>query len=806
MKKFTLTSVLAVLFGMGAMAQNNIKQSVVSEDYETGEHGWSGSAVAHSIETDEATGNKYYQVLNKESNKVRAGFKSYAADLLEGVENWGVEFDMLMAYDQAKANCGLALMGSEGATKYNNWPSNTTGYLVMRQQVANDSVFNVMYSYDNGKYDTLGTVVLDPTVFYHYDLNVKGEVAHITITDHATSTELFNHTYDIQLDSVGVFRHIQINAGCKSRPVQLDNLNIYKEVSLDFVEVPTAEITRVKGIERQITLDCVTAGSTLEYIISHRIYDEVLDSAWYADFSDWTAYVIDEPITISNNVKIVVRATKGSVSAESDTLKFNAGTELKLNGVQVTDPVFNAEMQTYTAKFSTNTSNILCNPTAYLICIIDGKKNTVQNNTTFDIPVGAEFTTYAMFPGYINSDTLVGVATAPYSRMAADRIEIASYSKIEGLSGNTGFGETLFTQQINDTLYYDVQEIVIGMDTLTGENILFPDNRIGLVDIAYKQGNSYHGWTFNSSVLRCLYENGYVGVRGLKQGQMIEVDGTNLAPVAMNDVATLDAFHAANGKYELRVQKDGDFLFETGKTANTGPRLNHITIYDTRMATSADLKGWSLYYNPTDSVELPIEVMAYSVEEDTVNNGVLNLSLVQDGIIPVATPVLIKAKSGVAFSPVQATASATTNFATHKTQLYGVSERTKLSDSKARYEYYTLGLDEEGNICMKHDSIGASPIVKAFSGYFRATKADHLAKDSTWTAPAKYTFSFLPGQEPIYYPEDNVVVGPGNKIEELNRYETEEMDNIFYDLMGRRVTILKRGGIYIVKGKKMFVK
>ena len=83
---------------------------------------------------------------------------------------------------------------------------------------------------------------------------------------------------------------------------------------------------------------------------------------------------------------------------------------------------------------------------------------------------------------------------------------------------------------------------------------------------------------------------------------------------------------------------------------------------------------------------------------------------------------------------------------------------------------------------MKHDSIGASPIVKAFSGYFRATKADHLAKDSTWTAPAKYTFSFLPGQEPIYYPEDNVVVGPGNKIEELNRYETEEMDNIFYDL------------------------
>ena len=802
MKKFTLTSAFALLMGIGAMAQTTIKQDIVREDYESEDHGWSGSAVAHSIVTDETTGNKFYQVLNGEKSKTRASFKSWsnATTELEGIENWGVEFDMLMAYDQNKNYSGLALMGTEGATKYNSWPSNTTGYLVMRQQVANDSVYNVMYSYDNGKYDTLGTVALDPTVFYHYELAVKGEVATFTITDKNTSAEAFNKTYDIQMDSVGTFKHVQINPGTNKRPVQLDNFVIYKEVSLEHVEVPTAEITFVYGTERDITLSCVTPGVTFDYIISNRIYDEVNDTAYYEPFSDWITYG-SKPITIANNVKLVARATKGSVSAESDTLTFKAGTEITLNPVTIQNPVYDPATQTYTAKLSTATSGILCNPDALIIWTVGGETTEVVNNTTITVPVGQEFSAYAEAIGYVNSDTLTGSALAPYNRMAADRIEVDTYVSIDGVSGNAGFGDVFFSQQINDTLFYDVQEIVIGLDTLTGENIVFPDNRIGLVDIEYTHGNSYHGWTFNSGNLRCLYENGYVGVRGLKKGQMFEVYGANMAPVAMNDVATLDVFHAANERYEFRVEKDGDFLFETGKTANTGPRLRYITIYDTKMATSADLKGWSVYYNPTDSVELPIEVQAYTVEEDTVNNGVINLSLIQDGVIPVSTPVLIKAKSGVAFNPVPATASATSNFDVHNTQLYGVSARTKVTDSKARYEYYTLGLDTDGNVCMVRDSI---PVVDAFSGYFRTTKEDHLAKDSTWTAPEKYTFNFLPGQEPIYYPEDGIV-GGGENIQK-NLYQAEEAENIYYDLMGRRVATLKKGGIYILKGKKILVK
>ena len=185
MKKIRLISAIALFTGISTMAQTTIKQQIVREDYESDEHGWSGNAVSHSIEIDETTGNKFYQTLNGQTSKARAAFKSWgdATTELEGVENWGVEFDMLMAYDQNKNHCGLALMGTKGATKYNNWPSNTRGYLVMRQQVENDSVFNVMYSYDNNKFDTLGTVVLDPTVFYHYELAVKGEVATFTSTD-----------------------------------------------------------------------------------------------------------------------------------------------------------------------------------------------------------------------------------------------------------------------------------------------------------------------------------------------------------------------------------------------------------------------------------------------------------------------------------------------------------------------------------------------------------------------------------------------------------------------------------------------
>lgn len=807
MRKITLTSALALLMGMGAMAQTTIKQSVLTEDYETmasDNHGWDTYTTTVTVETEEATGNKFLQVVNKHASNPRPSFKAWKSldEELGGIENWGVEFDMLLEYDKKKNYGGFFLMGTKGGTKNNNLPKNTTSYVVLRQIAANDSVYNVLYSYANAKYDTLGTVVIDPALYYHYELAVEGEKATFTITDKNSSVEAFNKTYDIQMDSVGLFRQIQVHPGTNGGKIQLDNLNVYKVVSLDHVEVPTAEISFVYGTERDITLACVTPGVTLDYIISNRVYDEVNDTAYYEPFSDWIAYG-SRPITIANNVKLLVRATKGSVSAESDTLKFDAGTEIALNPVTIKSPVFDPATQSYTATLSTTTSSILCNPDALIIWTMGGETKEVVNNTTITVPVGQEFTAYAEAIGYVNSDTLTGTALAPYSRMAADRIEVATYMTIDGYSGYTGFGEVLFSQQINDTLTYDVQEIVVGLDTITGENIVLPETRIGLVDIAYTHGNTQHGWTFNSSALRCLYENGYVGVCGLKKGQMIEIYGTNMAPVAMNDVAVADNFHAANGYFEFRVEKDGDFLFETGKTANTGPRLNYITIYDTKMTTSADLKGWSVYYNPTDSVELPIEVQAYTVEEDTVNNGVINLTLIQDGVVPVATPVLIKAKSGVAFNPVPATASATSNFDVHSTQLYGVSGRTKVTDSKARYEYYTLGLDTEGNICMVRDSI---PVVDAFSGYFRTTKEDHLAKDSSWVAPEKYTFSFLPGQEPIYYPEDGEVgEKPGEGIQ-LNQYQAEEAEAIYYDLMGRRVTALKKGGIYILKGKKILVK
>jgi len=62
----------------------------------------------------------------------------------------------------------------------------------------------------------------------------------------------------------------------------------------------------------------------------------------------------------------------------------------------------------------------------------------------------------------------------------------------------------------------------------------------------------------------------------------------------------------------------------------------------------------------------------------------------------------------------------------------------------------------------------------------------------------------LPGQEPIYYPEDGIV-GGGENIQK-NLYQAEEAENIYYDLMGRRVATLKKGGIYILKGKKILVK
>ena len=85
MRKITLTSALALLMGMGAMAQTTIKQSVLTEDYETmasDNHGWNTYTTTVTVETEEATGNKFLQVVNKHASNPRPSFKAWNTSIL----------------------------------------------------------------------------------------------------------------------------------------------------------------------------------------------------------------------------------------------------------------------------------------------------------------------------------------------------------------------------------------------------------------------------------------------------------------------------------------------------------------------------------------------------------------------------------------------------------------------------------------------------------------------------------------------------------------------------------------------------
>lgn len=225
--------------------------------------------------------------------------------------------------------------------------------------------------------------------------------------------------------------------------------------------------------------------------------------------------------------------------------------------------------------------------------------------------------------------------------------------------------------------------------------------------------------------------------------------------IATSGIATI-TFQGSNTHNTMRFNSNLFSCYEPTSTTGTGVKI-YKEVHRTANVTSA---GYATFYSDYD-VTIPSGVKAYYAEDGT---DALVLHEVENKIKGGVGVVLEAAEGTYTF---EATTGAEN---TSYTALKGVITETAQADLQGTYQY-VLGMDGTTPTLFKLASDGSLDANKA---YYAAT-SEHAAIGMRWEGTTGIS-----------------------SVEVTN-------DNVYYDLMGRKVEQPVRG-IYILNGKKVFVK
>ena len=189
------------------------------------------------------------------------------------------------------------------------------------------------------------------------------------------------------------------------------------------------------------------------------------------------------------------------------------------------------------------------------------------------------------------------------------------------------------------------------------------------------------------------------------------------------------------------------------------------------------------------AVKLPENVKAYRVSE--INGNSLKLTEIADGLVPAATPVIVKAAADTyRLNYVANNAAEAIN---HPNLLCGASFNQYL-EGKPSTSYYLFGA--------KNNKVG---LYKAWLEYnadgtiTNGNKGTDNGKHFKVSANKIYLPLTSSSSAPLSFSFDETQTG-------IEEQMTENNAKVIYDLQGRRVNKVKHDGLYIVNGQKVFLK
>jgi len=535
-----------------------------------------------------------------------------------------------------------------------------------------------------------------------------------------------------------------VNATCTVKAITISNSSAATAstvtshlVDLDVVDVPTATITAVDGINRTVTFSCATVGATLYY-----------------STDNGETYTEGNSLVISANTDIKVKATKGSKSAESENMSFEAGTAITLNSPNWTKTGYSEGVSTVT--LADDQSNKLLSPTSTIkYQINDGAEQTYT--VAISVNDGETLKYWSVATGYTNSAVGSVVAAAPnaYPTVISENF-VGTVSANNNLSLADGEGYR--------SIYYNS-----GAD-LVSENLLASNINTGNNYMMYRAGGLYPAAGWN------------LAIPNLKKGDYITLNGAygnGAYQITGGDNMTADAWNSTAGsKYCYTVDADGQVTFTMARYGY----LTSITIQrapETVSATISDA-GWAtLYTGKALDFSGVTGLTAYTA---TCDGSTVTLTKVDN--VPAETGVVLKAAEGTYYVPVAASST------TDKGDLRGSLTEDIDYDQFDEYDFYVLGINGDGQAQFQQAASGTLPAGKAY---------------------------LLVAQE-LEAPVLNVVIADSETTgigASLMNNEQRINNNAVYNLNGQRVALSTssssgclqgKKGLYIINGKKVVVK
>ncbi len=484
------------------------------------------------------------------------------------------------------------------------------------------------------------------------DSEANGSKRTVTITDGASNLLAPVTTYyttdgtDPTASSTKYTAPFDVDATCTVKAITISTSSAKTAstitsqlIDMDAVDVPTAAITAVDGVNRTVTFSCTTDGADLYY-----------------STDNGETYTAGTSLVISANTNIKVKATKGSASAETENIAFEAGTEIQLNAPAYTTGAYSDGK--YTLTLTSNQTDKLLTPVAVVkYSVNDGEPQTINSGETVEAAVGSTYKFWSYASGYAKSNDVVVTPTyidlSTYRTdwsMDLDALAMAIATESNSSASVTKSGEELVSG------YYSI--------TNDGFNAKFGVNDVNWQVRNYGSGKSYNTglWPYNV--------NGSMVITELSAGDVIVFTGD---AVTSGTNVTKDAFiSTANNNSTFVVTAAGNATFTPTKSGY----IHSLTVYTQRpvsVSKTITSAGWATYCSPyildfSSSIENLTQ--AYIV---TGNTGTALTLTEVNGKVPANTGLLLKGE-GVCAIPVAATSDVDVS----ANILHGVTSNTNI--------------------------------------------------------------------------------------------------------------------------------
>ena len=414
----------------------------------------------------------------------------------------------------------------------------------------------------------------------------NGSARTVTITDGASNLLAPVTTYyttdgtDPTKTSTKYTTPFDVNASCTIKAITISNSSAATEstvtsqyIDLDAVDVPTAAITAVDGINRTVTFSCTTEGAALSY-----------------STDNGANYTAGTSLIISANTNIKVKATKGLASAESENMAFEAGTEIVLNTPTWTKTGYSAGVSTVT--LADNQSDKLLSPVSTIkYQINDGDEQTYS--AAISVNDGETLKYWSVAAGYTNSPEGSVVANAP----STDPIFLnETYNGSDaGITVNTE--EVVTTIGGGSTPYYYMYA-----------------NAAHVSDNLISSTTSANNWMVRSTGIYAGNTINYA-LRNVKKNDIVTIKvvwGTEHPAPSATD-GTLDNWNTISGDtYVFKVTSTiGNFRFSLGRYAS----IKSIKVQRAPISATIPTSGYGTIASAyaLDCANLPGGLKAYQV-------------------------------------------------------------------------------------------------------------------------------------------------------------------------------------------------